>query len=84
VKYSECNMLDLVKHEWEELSLIRGVPITEFDKRLCNLHMKLEWPQPMSAAIVANVYGDHNHSDNRCVYKHLVHEVDISVCNMSG
>jgi hypothetical protein len=56
-KYILSNALDLVKREWEELRLKKGERVTEFNKRFCRLHSKLELHQPMAAEMLANAYG---------------------------
>ena len=51
------NALDLVKWEWEELSLKKGECDTEVNKRFCRLRSKLDPHQPMPAKILADAYG---------------------------
>jgi len=56
-KFSPSNAMDLVKHEWEKLSLTKGESVTEFNKRFHRLRSTLDPPQPMPTEILADAYG---------------------------
>jgi len=55
-KFIPSNPLDLVKHEWKELSLKKGKPVTEFNERFRHLRSKLDLHQPMPAKMLADAY----------------------------
>jgi hypothetical protein len=56
-KYIPSNALDLVKREWEELSLKKGESVTEFNECFHCLGLKLDLHQPMPAEMLADAYG---------------------------
>jgi hypothetical protein len=58
VKFIPSNTLDLVKREWEELSLKRGEHITEFNEHCRRLRSKLDPYQPVLAEMFADAYGN--------------------------
>jgi hypothetical protein len=71
VKFIPSNTLDLVKREWEELSLKRGEHIPEFNEHFRRLRSKLDPYQPMPAEMLADTYG------NQGVDKHLVRYIGM-------
>ena len=73
------NALDLVKHEWKELSLKKGERVTEFNERFRRLRSKLDSHQPMPAEMLADAYGYKIKKGNQGVYKDLVRY--IGMCN---
>jgi hypothetical protein len=56
-KCIRCNALDLVKCEWDELSLKKGERVIEFNKCFCRLLSELDPHQPIPAEILADAYG---------------------------
>jgi len=55
-KYILSNALDLVKYEWEELSLRKEECVTVFNELFCRISSKLEPHQPMPAEMSADAY----------------------------
>ena len=66
------NALDLVKREWDELSLKKGERVTEFNEHFHCLRSELDPHQPMPAEMLANAYGYKIKKGNQRVYKDLV------------
>ena len=56
-KFIPSNTFDLIKREWEELSLKKGERVTEFDEHFHRLRSKLDSHQPMPAEMLADTYG---------------------------
>ena len=71
-KYIPSNALDLVKREWEELSLKKEERVTEFNELFCHLRSKLDPHQPMPAEMLADADGYKIEMGNQGVYKDLV------------
>jgi len=71
-KFVPSNALDLVKREWEELSLEKGERVTEFNRRFRHLRSKLDPHQPMPAEMLADPYGYKIEQGNQGVYRDLV------------
>jgi len=71
-KFIPSNALDLVKREWEELSLKKGERVTEFNERFRRLRSKLDPHQPMPAEMLADAYRYKIEKGNQGVYKDLV------------
>jgi len=71
------NALDLVKREWEELSLKKGEHVTEFKEYCRRLHSKLDPHQPMLANMLADAYGYKIEKGNQGVYKDLVRYIGM-------
>jgi len=71
-KFIPSNALDLVKREWEELSLKKGERVTEFNKCFRCLRSKLDPHQPMPAEMFAEAYGYMIEKRNQGVYQDLV------------
>jgi hypothetical protein len=63
--------LDLVKREWEELSLTQEERVTEFNERFRCLCAKLDPHQPMPAKMLGNAYGYKIEMGNQGFYKDL-------------
>jgi len=76
-KYIPSNALDLVKREWEELSLKKGERVTEFNERFRCLRSKLDPHQPMPAEMIADAYGYKIEQGNQGVYKDLVRYIGM-------
>jgi len=76
-KFIPSNALDLVKREWEELSLKKGERVTEFNERFCRLRSKLDPHQPMPAEMLAHAYGYTIEKGNQGVYNDLVHYIGM-------
>jgi len=76
-KFIPSNALDLVKREWEELSLKKGERVTEFNKRFRRLRSKLDPHQPMPAEMLADAYGYKIEKGNQGVYKDLVRYIGM-------
>jgi hypothetical protein len=76
-KYIPSNALDLVKREWEELSLKKGERVTEFNERFRRLRSKLDPHQPMPAEMLADAYGYKIEKGNQGVYKDLVRYIGM-------
>jgi len=70
-KFIQSNTFDLVKHEWEELSLKKGERVTEFNERFRRLGSKLDPHEPMPAEMFADAYGYKIEKGNQGVYKDL-------------
>ena len=71
------NALDLVKREWEELSLKKGEHVTEFKEYCRRLHSKLDPHQPMLANMLADAYGYKIEKGNKGVYKDFVRYISV-------
>jgi len=71
-KFVPSNALDLVKCEWEELSLKKRERVTEFNECFCRLRSKLDPHQPMPAEMLADAYGYKIEQGNQGVYRDLV------------
>jgi hypothetical protein len=71
-KFIPSNALDLVKREWEELSLKKGEHVTEVNKCFRRLRSKLDPHQPMPAEMLADTYGYKIEKGHQGVYKDLV------------
>jgi hypothetical protein len=56
-KFIRCNALDLVKCEWDELSLKKGERVIEFNKHFRRLLLELDPHQPIPADILADADG---------------------------
>jgi rubrerythrin len=69
--------LDLVKREWEELSIKKGERVTEFNKRFHRLWSKLDPHQPMPAEMLADAYGYKIEKGNQGVFKDLVQYIGM-------
>jgi len=67
-KYIPSNALDLVKRQWEELSLKEGECVTEFNERFSRLCSKLELHQPMPTDMLADAYVYKIEQGNQGVY----------------
>jgi len=76
-KFIPSNTFDLVKHEWEKLSLKKGELVTEFNQNFHRLHSKLDLHQPMPAQVLADAYGYKIEKGNQGVYKDLVHYIGM-------
>jgi hypothetical protein len=76
-KYIPSNALDLVKREWEELSLKKGECVTEFNECFRRLGSKLVLHQPMPAEMLADAYGYKIEKGNQGVYKDLVRYIGM-------
>jgi hypothetical protein len=76
-KYIPYNALDLVKCEWEELSLKKGEHVREFNKRFRHLRSKLDPHLPMPAEMLPDPYGYEIEKGNQGVYKNLVRYIDM-------
>jgi hypothetical protein len=76
-QFIPSNALDLVKREWEELSLKKGERVTEFNERFRRLRSKLDPHQPMPAEMLADAYGYKIEKGNQGVYKDLVHYIGM-------
>jgi len=76
-KFIPSNTLDLVKREWEELSLKKGERVTECNERFCRLRSKLDPHQPMPAKMLANTYGYKIEKGTQGVYKDFVHYIGM-------
>ena len=76
-KFIPSNALDLVKREWEELSLKKGERVTEFNERFRRLRSKLDPHQPMPAEMLADAYGYKIEKGNQGVYKDLVRYIGM-------
>jgi len=76
-KFIPSNTLDLVKHEWAELSLKEGECVTEFDERFRRLCSKLDPHPPMPAEMSADAYGYKIKKGNQGVYKDLVRYIGM-------
>jgi hypothetical protein len=77
VKFIRSNALDLVKREWEELSLKQGESVTEYHKLFRHLGSKSEPHQPMAAEMLADTYGYKIKKVNQGVYKDSVRYIGI-------
>jgi len=71
-KFIPSNALDLVKREWEELSIKKGESVTELNERFRHLSSKFDQQQPMPAEMLADAYGFKIDNGNQGVYKDLV------------
>jgi len=71
------NALDLVKCEWEELSLRKGERVTEFNEHFRRLRSKLDPHQPMPAEMLADAYGYKIEKGNQGVYKDFVRYIGM-------
>jgi hypothetical protein len=69
--------LDLVKYEWEELSLRKEECVTVFNELFCRLSSKLEPHQPMPAEMSADAYAYKIAQGNQGVYKDLVRYIGM-------
>jgi len=76
-KFIPSNALDLVKREWEELSLKKGECATEFNQRFRRLHSKLHPHQPMPAEMLADAYGYKIEMGNQGVHEDLVRYIGM-------
>jgi len=76
-KFIPSNALDLVKREWEELSLNKGEHVTEFNEHFRRLCSKLDPQQPMPAKMIADTYGYKIENGNQGVYKDLVRYIGM-------
>jgi len=77
-KFILSNTLDLVKREWEELSLKKGERVTEFNEPFRCLCSKLDLHQPVGAKMLANAYGYKIEKGNQGVNKDLVRYIGMS------
>jgi len=68
----QSDPLDLVKCQWEELSLKKGERITGFNKHFCRLLSKLDPHQPIPTKMLPDTYGYKIEKGNQGVYKDLV------------
>jgi len=76
-KFIPTIALDLVKREWEELSLKMGERITEINELFRRLRSKLDLHQPMPAEMLAAAYGYTIKKGNKGVYKNLVRYIGM-------
>jgi len=76
-KFIPSNALDLVKREWEELSLKKGECVAEYNERFRRLRSKLDPHQPMPAEMLADTYGYKIEKGNQGVYKDLVRYIGM-------
>jgi len=76
-EYILSNALDLVKQEWEELSIKKGELVTEYNERFCRLCSKLHTHQPMPAEMFADAYGYRIRKGNQGVYRDLVRYISM-------
>ena len=70
--YSPSNVLDLVKCEGEELSLVKGEIVTEFNEHFHHLRLKLDPDQPMPAEMLVEAYGYKIEKGDQGIYTELV------------
>jgi len=76
-KFILSSALDLVKREWEELSLKEGDCVTETTERVCHLCSKWDLHQAMPAEMLANIYGYKIEQGNQGVYKDVVRYIGM-------
>jgi len=69
--------LDLVKHEWEDLSLQKKERVTEVNEGFDRLRSKLDPHQPMPAEMLADADGYMIEKGNQRVYQDLVRYIGM-------